>query len=218
MKKRNVLTMALALVLVAVLSVGATLAYLTATDDKVTNTFQFADMTVTLTEEQPEKTPDGQEKIDPIKDDKGNVTGYAYTNVVPGQDLNKKPEISTETSVPAYVFVRVSGFEEGKMTTTTINSQWTAIDGTTDNLGNGIYYRATNPVKGDEGKLGAIFTTVTVADVAVSKDVQATLNNIEIDVYEIQQAGFDDINEAYEQVVASTGWTNPKTTPTTPAA
>ena len=106
MKKRNILTIALALVLVAAIAVGGTLAYLTAQDDQVTNTFTFADgMEVKLWEPQPTVVAD--ETIT------GNQeTGWNYANVVVGQSLNKAPTLATTTSVDAYVFVKVSGFKE----------------------------------------------------------------------------------------------------------
>ena len=57
--KKNILTTLVACILVAALAVGGTLAYMTATDTKVTNTFQFANnMTVKLTEDKPTATGD----------------------------------------------------------------------------------------------------------------------------------------------------------------
>ena len=184
MKKRNILTIALALVLVAAIAVGGTLAYLTAQDDQVTNTFTFADgMEVKLWEPQPTVVAD--ETIT------GNQeTGWNYANVVVGQSLNKAPTLATTTSVDAYVFVKVSGFSANM--TTTITTDWTAVAGTTDAYGNGVYYKAVEGAA-TEQQLGTIFTQVQIASTAT------TLADITIDVYEIQQTGFANAAAAYAQ-------------------
>ena len=177
MKKRNILTIALALVLVAAIAVGGTLAYLTAQDAPVTNTFTFAQgMTVTLSEPQPEVVAD--ESIT------GNATkGYDYTNVVPGQELNKAPEVSTTTSVDAYVFVKVDG-ANAKLKVKAITDGWTAV-GTPDNYGNGVYYQTVTGAS-DSQDLGTIFERVVVGSNLEATD---TLPNITIKVFEIQQNG-----------------------------
>ena len=102
MKKKNVLMMAVSAVLVAAVSIGGTLAYLTATDDAVVNTFQFANnISVTLSEEEP--TAVANETITA-----NQKNGFDYKNVVPGQKLNKAPKITVTTTVPTYVFARVT--------------------------------------------------------------------------------------------------------------
>ena len=182
MKKRNVLTMALALVLVAVLAVGGTLAYLTDDDTQVTNTFTFANgMTVDLTEPKPEKVPGGSEKItgDP-------ETGWNYENVTPGQDLNKKPTLSTVTTVDSYVFVKISGACADVQPKDIDTAHWTAA-GTPDQFGNGIYYQKVTAVEGqpnDKYELGAIFTQVETSENPTSTSSDPA--RIQIDVFEIQ--------------------------------
>lgn len=212
MKKRNILTIALALVLTAVLSVGATLAYLTATDDQVVNTFTFANnMTVTLTEPQPTAV-----KNETIAGNGQN--GYSYTNVVPGQLLNKAPTVSTITSVPAYVFVKISGATEN-VYPAAIKNGWEVVPGTTpDNNKNGVYYKAVNSGSADEQNLQAIFEQVQVGNVELENDqsgetpdvTTVDLDPITIEVYEIQQAGFADAAAALQE-------TPFKVTPVTPA-
>lgn len=199
MKKRNILTAVLALALVAVVAVGATMAYLTDTDDQVVNTFTFANgMEVTITE--PTPSPVHDEKITE-KDPTHPGKGFNYENVVPGQDLNKAPEISTTTDVDAYVFVKISGANPLVSISKTDGmgvdlSKWTAIDADTpDQYGNGIYYTTvtvTEDTKGQAKDLGSIFKQVTVGE----KDLLNTtagealdLGDIMIDVYEIQMNG-----------------------------
>lgn len=198
MKKRSFLMTVLAMVLVAVISVGATFAYLTAQDKEVVNTFKFAnDMTVTLTE--PVPTPTKDEKI---TEKTGDEKGMTYENVVPGQTLGKAPTISTNTSVDAYVFVKISGASE-KVWPTAINSDWTKLEADTHN--NGVWYRTVEGKVGADGKaelqdLGAIFETVTVgaADLT-NKSTDINLGDIKIQVYEIQQVGFNTAADAFAE-------------------
>ena len=181
MKKKGLLITIVSLALVAVLAVGGTIAALTAEDGKVVNNFTFAaGLTVTLTEAEPTKV--AAETIT------GNTTkGYNYTNVVPGQTLNKEPKISATTSVPAYVFVKVSGFSAANnITCTTFNTTaWTAMP-TVDANGNGVYYKLIS------ADLAAtpIFTGVTVGNLAIPEGGTATIGSVKIEVSMIQSAGF----------------------------
>lgn len=190
MKKKNVLLMALSMVLVAVISIGSTLAYLTASDDKVVNSFEFANgITVTLDEDQPAAT--GDETISANADG-----GYSYTNVVPGQTLNKAPKLTVTTSVDAYVFARVTPGEN--MTIGTITDGWTKLEGVETSTGKLVYYKA---VEGQAAlrDLGTLFNQVTVGNVDLSGS--ETLGSITIEVAAIQQSGFDTPAAAYAQAV-----------------
>ena len=190
MKKKNVLLMALSMVLVAVISIGSTLAYLTANDDKVVNSFEFANgITVTLDEDQPAAT--GDETISANADG-----GYSYTNVVPGQTLNKAPKLTVTTSVDAYVFARVTPGEN--MTIGTITDGWTKLEGVETDSGKLVYYKA---VEGQAAlrDLGTLFNQVTVGNVELSGS--ETLGSITIEVAAIQQSGFDTPAAAYAQAV-----------------
>lgn len=185
MKKRNVMTMALSLAMVGVIGVGSTLAYLTATDNSVTNTFEFANnMTVKLWEDPPAKVLD--ESIG------GNTeSGWNYTNVTPGQTLNKAPEFSVTTSVDAYVFARVT--ESSNVTVQdykTGEGEWTKLTGVDDV----VYYKQVTGAA-DEQPLGELFTKVTAGE---ESDLAGTpLNPITIEVAAIQVSGFDTVQEAY---------------------
>lgn len=192
MKKKNVLTGIVSLSLVAVLAVGATLAYLTATDTPVTNTFAFGSgMTVTVDEKQPTAT--GDETI--TANDKG---GFDYSNVVPGQSLNKAPELATTTAVDSYVFVRVSGFG-ANIKCNGITEGWTKCADVDDNM-NGTYYKTVDAADAAQD-LGTIFTSVTVSS-SLDGKTATTLNDITIQVAAIQQEGFADATAALAQVNA----------------
>ena len=191
MKMKNMLIGGMSLALVACISIGGTLAYLTATDDAVINTFDFANgMTVTLDEKEPD--PILNEKIE------GNENGgYDYTNVVPGQTLNKAPEFTVTTTVDAYVFARVT--EGQNMTIGAITAGWTELEDV-DN----VWYKTVTASATEEGvgipqDLGTLFTQVTVGDV----DLAGTedLGDIKIEVAAIQQSGFESAADAYEEAV-----------------
>lgn len=187
MKKKNVLMMALSLCLVAVIAVGGTLAYLSDTDGAVTNTFQFAaGIDVTLSEDRP--TPVKNETITPNSD-----KGYDYTNVVPGQDLNKAPKLTVTTAVDAYVFARVT--VGANMTLGAITEGWLPVEGQTN-----VWYKA---VTGQESvrDLGTLFTKVTVADMDLSEVTGEELGDIKIEVAAVQQSGFADAEAAYAAAV-----------------
>lgn len=207
MKKKNVLTMAMSVALVGVIAVGGTMAYLTARDDAVTNSFQFVTgdddgkvITVELAEPQPAAI--GSETIT----SKETGKGWNYANVVPGQKLNKAPEISVTAYTPSYVFIKV---EEGSNVTvdqsTFDTSDWNKLEGVVGV--NNVYYHevtAENIAAIEEGEdpifdLGAIFQKVNVANIDVyddNGDVVA-LDDITIYVAAVAKGSFTTPAEAY---------------------
>ena len=86
MKKKNLITAAVSLALVAVVGVGATLAYFTDKTDTMTNVFVSGKVDVTLIDEfNKTETPKGEYEFD----ENGVQTGILYTNVMPGDTLDK---------------------------------------------------------------------------------------------------------------------------------
>ena len=86
MKKKNLLTAAVSLSLVAVVGVGATLAYFSDKTDTMTNVFVSGKVDVTLIDEfDKTETPKGEYEFD----ENGVQTGILYTNVMPGDTLDK---------------------------------------------------------------------------------------------------------------------------------
>lgn len=214
MKKKNVMTGIISLSLVAVMAVGATLAYLTAKDAPVTNTFAFGGdngksaITVELKETTPTAT--GDEKITGTED-----TGFSYTNVVPGQTLNKEPKITANVTVDSYVFIKVTGLSKdvnlGGTTDQTDNqitqNGWTAV-GSLDTYGNGTYYKMANFDQTAETAVAQkpiseakVFSKVTVnADLTKDNGDTFATNKIKIEVAAIQKVGFDDATAALAQI------------------
>ena len=133
MKKKNVLLMALSMVLVAVISIGGTLAYLAASDGAVTNTFTFAsNLSVDLYET--------------INDEKVQ-TGYDFEDVVPGTPVDKDANFNmTNASVKSVVFVKIEAEDRsaGDKTGVDMILDMTGTDltayGDIDDNGYGEYY------------------------------------------------------------------------------
>ena len=199
MKMKNMLIGGMSLALVACISVGATLAALTANDQTVTNHFTFVDggttgkaIEVKLQEPKPNQTY--QEVID------GDIEeGWSYTNVVPGQTLEKNPQINVKTSVPAYVYVRITNGENvsvvglDKLTT---EKGWAKVDGKEN-----VYWKAYEAGEDFNG-FEDLFTEVKVADVESvgTAEHPTEIGDITIEIAAIQQYGFANADAAYNSL------------------
>ena len=211
--KKNILTTLVACVLVACLAVGATVAYLTAGDNAVTNTFTFANgMEVDIYETAPVDTDTakmGQAEYT-TTDNVGLVDDVfetiSYTNVLPGQTLPKTPYVAAKTTVDAYVFIKVVGNENVVHN----DVQWTPVTGA-----NGVYYAevtVTDPAPTDDiYKIPTpVFTEVSIAaglDPANFED--GDLGQIQIGVTMIQKSGFDSAAAAFAEAPEFQGLTTP---------
>lgn len=177
---RRILLLVGLMSLVAVISIGGTIAWLTASSDQVVNTFTPSDINITLTES------------DADKDGKTLENSY---KMVPGGTITKDPKVSVEANSEAcWLFVELeksTNFD--KFMTYTIATGWTAVTGV-DN----VYYReisatsttATAPMdilsnnqvevrdtvtKADmNGLTGATYPTLTVKAYAVQKEAAST--------------------------------------------
>lgn len=105
MKKKNLITAAVSLALVAVVGVGATLAYFTDKTETKTNVFSAGKVAIELIDKtQPEEGQVGGEYYE--KDD---ITGIQYEDIMPGDVLSKIVGVNTAAdSQDAYVAVRVT--------------------------------------------------------------------------------------------------------------
>lgn len=122
--RRIAMTVALVLV-VALVSVGGTIAWLTAQTEAVTNTFTVGDINITLTE----------------------TTGTSY-KIVPGNNINKDPKVTVNAnSENCWLFVKIEeanwpspvDTDGTRKVNYAIASGWTALDGV-----DGVYYRAVD--------------------------------------------------------------------------
>lgn len=134
MKMKNMLIGGMSLALVACISVGGTLAYLTSKTETMTNTFKFGNFTITQKED---------------VEGASGVQGHTYQNVVPGDVLKKdvKISLSSTTETDAYVYVAVKddaadvnyGTMSGEDFVPGVSDVWEEITSTTAPAMNGKY-------------------------------------------------------------------------------
>ena len=105
MKKKNLITAAVSLALVAVVGVGATLAYFTDKTETKKNVFSAGKVSINLIDETWDV--DGQVKGEYYEKD--GITGIQYEDIMPGDVLSKVVGVETAAdSQDAYVAVRVT--------------------------------------------------------------------------------------------------------------
>lgn len=134
--KKKILAVVLAVVILAVAAVGATLAWLMSTTQKITNTFTIGKVAITLTE---------------TDVDEDGVPGNQY-QLIPGATYLKDPTITVAAkSEECYVFVKVeeTGTEGNDalvydIRTGTGAGEWTALDGV-----DGVYYQVVTKSESD---------------------------------------------------------------------
>lgn len=154
MKKKMLLTI-LAMVLVCVLSVTGTLAYLTFTTPEVKNTFTAGDVVPENGFSLDEPDPDDDDIPEDTTIVNNQNNGKDYTNVLPGTTLPKKANLKiTKLGAKAYLFVEVldnlpTDTAGNKSITWTVAEGWQVLkNGSADVNGphNGkvyVYYKDT---------------------------------------------------------------------------
>lgn len=179
MKMKNMLIGGMSLALVACISIGGTLAYLTDKTGNVTNTVKFTTNGIDLTLTEISNSDEAGAK-------KGQTVtegyGIDYTDVVPGADLDKQPVLTVEeNNVDCYVYALVTGIDENTdkvMYTKWDNTSWevvstaglvTAADKQFPEDAVLLRYKGEENggvvvTNSTETKLPAIFTTVTIND------------------------------------------------------
>lgn len=181
MKKKNLLVSLLSLALVAVIGVGATLAYLTDSTQTVSNKFTFDDIEITLKEDasvpagqsyQIQENKDGTEPgTEPIT---GSDVGVIYTDVLPGATVEKNPYITvSDSNAHAYVYAYVTGV--AAPLSVTWSDGWTVVEDT--GLAGTLLRREV--AKNVAGSYD-VFTQVQVAAAASGEE---PLNDITIQAY-----------------------------------
>ena len=195
-KRKGVATktmfMILAVVLIVGISVGGTLAWLTATTDTVTNTFTVGDINITLAE----------------------TTGNTY-KFVPGDKLAKDPKVTvTGGSEDCYLFVRITeknntvpdSTTDEKVINWAVASGWTAV---ADH--DGYWYREVSSKEtdqayavltdgiADDGKDGSVSVSTLV-----TKDMVDTLNTnrpqIVVTAAAVQKDNVTDVADAFSKL------------------
>ena len=205
MKKRTrkLLTMVCCAVALVVISVGATLAYLTDTES-VTNTFTVGEVKITLdeaktnTDGEPMK---GETVVENLADaDRVNANSY---RLLPGESYTKDPTVHVDAvSEDSWIFVKIQNDitaieiktetdTEKKIATQILANGWTALDDVA-----GVYYQSYSKTQDDKNL--EVFGNFTI-DSSVDNTTLATYANkqVVITAYAIQKAGLDTAAKAW---------------------
>lgn len=196
MQKKNVLTMALSVSLVGVIAVGGTLAYLTSTTEKVTNTFTgSAGITMTLDEAKV-----GQDGQAIVGSEAARVKKNEYSNILPGVEYDKDPTVTLNT-VPTggvYVFARIEGLDttgtDQYTVSADLSNQWSKVSAG-DGM-DGIYVYIGDDADADAaivtgtGALDDIFEHVTFT-YDQSGAAAPAIKKINVVAYAIQASGIE---------------------------
>lgn len=198
--KKKTLTVAIALVLVVALAVGATWALLTDSKE-ITNTFSAGKVTdentqFTLVESNVVKDSTGAY----VKGEGTTNAGIQYKDVLPGAPIFKDPTVSVKGLVAdAYLFVVVTDSTGAGLTATVDAANWTKLG----EKGNQTLYavKANNGlVKAADVVENALTTTILAGNqVAVADDYTGgeAATSITFTAYLIQAAGQNDAVDAW---------------------
>ncbi|MBR6312860.1 MAG: SipW-dependent-type signal peptide-containing protein [Oscillospiraceae bacterium] len=193
-KTTKILALALAFVLVVVIAIGATVAYLKDTET-VKNTFTVGKVDIDMDEAKVSEYGVADTTADRVK-----TNTY---KLVPGQTYTKDPIVYIlPGSEKCYVFVKIEdgldalGIEAATKVAdqvTTSPYSWTALEGVT-----GVYYKIQDAVASDATKVSLpVFSTFKLTDTADTKfgEIKAAgatdETTIKVTAYAIQFAGFE---------------------------
>ena len=189
MKKKNLITTVASVAMVGVIAVGSTLAYLSDTDGKLTNSFDFVANGISIDLWENNGIEDlGKGSSDPVE--------YTYSNVVAGQKLTKDVNADVKTGVHAYVFIKLqeTGDGAGLQDSAEVKGIWTPYEAVP-----GVYYTTVEvDTQGTEKTFNLdIFDEVTVPTTV--SEANASLKNIVISTAAIQTEGLT-AQQAYAQI------------------
>ena len=208
-KTRKILAMAACAILLVCISVGATVAYLTATDE-VVNTFTVGKVAIKLDEAK--ANTDGT-----LVAGADRVKANSY-KLLPGHNYNKDPMVTVLSgSEPAYIKMTVTFSKADKLdeifapdgaTLTSIfngydAATWLYQDNTKDTTANTrtyvFYYKETVGAPTADVALDALFDSITVPS-TITNDQLKTIEGMTITVnaYAIQADGFADADAAWD--------------------
>lgn len=181
---KKILMAAVAVVLIVVISVSATFAYLT--DSKsVTNTFTVGQVKISLAE----TVDDSAVKTE---------NGYKFEKIVPGHEYSKKPVITVDASSEnCYLFVKVENGIADLEADTKIAAQmtsngWESLSGVEN-----MYYYNDTAKAGDEVTVFEKFTVRT--DIGNNELKTFEGKTIAVTAYAIQADGFDNAADAWSK-------------------
>ena len=213
MKAKKTILIVAAMLLVAALAVGGTLAYLTSTTDEVVNTFTVGDVEITLTETSTANEGKGILAGEAVKDEKDEFVGYKY-HILPGLKYDKEPVVTVEEGsedcyVRAFITIDKSSefdaiFAANKLTMADVlnfnTTNWTAQTATVvDKDANTRTYEVRyNAIVTEPKALEALFTTLTVPG-SLTNDQLESIAGFQVTIYAqaIQADGFADAPAAF---------------------
>jgi len=168
MKKKSLITMLLSLALVAIIGTGATLAYLSANSNKVTNTFTVG--TGYDDEENGLYVDEHEIDVNDVATAALTRVGNTYDEILPGDTVSKDPTVHFTVGPDSYIFVKVTGMSEATINTpaedvftylgSTLGATWEKIDGTSGPNGVYVYQVSGNYKVAANDSLVPLFTDV----------------------------------------------------------
>lgn len=175
MKKKLTVSLAV-LALVACMAAGATLAWLTATTQSVTNTFTYGDINITLDE---------------------TTTSY---KMVPGNTIAKDPKVTVKAnSEDCWLFVKVEKSDNfDSFMTYGIADGWNALAGV-----DGVYYREVTSSTTDTEYYVLSGNSVTVKDSVTKEDfagLKGTMPTLTFTAYACQKDNVTTATQAWNLV------------------
>lgn len=207
MKKRKLAALAASLCLIAVVGVGATLAYFTDRAE-AENVVTMGHVDITLTETEVEKNADGEW----VQKEETEITeeGLTFDEVLPGETLPKNPTITVvDGSVDAYVRIKMT-VETGAGSKITQDD----LDLLKKNLTNEItegedwyynsedgYFYYKNPLK--NGEKAVLFETVTIPGAEWKNNTAGQSFSIKLQAEAIQKDYFTPVVGQNGKI---TGW------------
>ncbi len=201
--KKKVLIAVCALVLVIVVAIGGTVAWLTDSTDELTNTFTYGDINISLWEHKlnADGTLDTATKVS---------TGQTGFKMIPGNSIAKNPTVTVEAgSEDCWLFVQITESEVPDFDAFMTYSVDTSSTGWTQH-GVGVYYRkvSSNDINQDFAILQA--NQVTVNETVTKEMLNAltpdggtpTYPTLSFRAYAVQQDSFETVDEAWSLLTA----------------
>ena len=225
MNKRKTLRIVLAITLAVVIAAGATLAYLTARTPTINNVFTFSSNVSGVIEEPgwddqvwDQTLNGGNGGFRPRGNPSDQWGRNRATNIVPGREIPKDPNLVNSGSIAVYGALRVEFVNGGGgaltapqlaavMTNVNIDwntTAWTLVSGARNTASHIVHYN--NVIAQNARGSAPYFTTVTISPTTSTADM-ATLQgipggfNIRINGAVIQAEGFTNAAAAAPQLV-----------------
>ena len=188
---KKMLMAVVAIVLIVVISVSATFAYLTS-EAEVVNTFTVGDVEITLDEADVNEYGEMLNSDNEVFEDGDTLAARVETNeykLIPGHTYTKDPIIHVdEESEKCWLYAKITNGLGADATINIDTTLWTLID-----EANNVYSYNT-PVEADADV--TVFTTFTYSSAIEDPSVDATKNDenskITVTAYAVQYDGFKD--------------------------